>query len=429
MTSYLYRLFLFLLFLLGVPALFAQNIQNGFESAEHVFLGNEVALFFSPNDPGQTHRLLHMPNGLNLSYGDIVTLGDFYEIPNQPIAFGKTEQEREARFISAFNSFAVNPKALNEASALLNVIHHEQQIIRDGLRKGLPPEVIYEGIGTSPSRQFNCITGGGCSEKFWWTKKGRYLILAEDDFDHFGQNAWIAYFTGHEVAMHEAFLAKTFNDPKRLEIAYAMNAFASHFLSDRFSTGHIRTPRVELPAHTTPSVTGSLLSNYMHGEDSKYGLHVRNEKNETWVAYGDKHYFCKSNERHRQKLHEAMQASAQQVFVAFQSGMKQKTDALYAMIPQAIEIGYAAKHDIASLFYWDPSKQKLMRRKNLKNVFDKQWTSSWFGWSTLVELTKIHGLPTDAQSLLARSKYAKEALKLGLITDPNMVDYIKHLQR
>ncbi|MEF2985641.1 phospholipase, partial [Pseudomonas aeruginosa] len=72
-----------------------------------------------------------------------------------------------------------------------------------------------------------------------------------------------------------------------LELAYAMNSFADHFLTDLFSAGHLRVPRKQLAAVVTPGELGSLISRFMHDEDSKFGLKVRNAMGAQWHAYGD----------------------------------------------------------------------------------------------------------------------------------------------
>ena len=63
-----------------------------------------------------------------------------------------------------------------------------------------------------------------------------YLRLAQLNLDHFGEDAHTAYSAGHYTAMSEAANGN-------LEVAYAMNAFADHYLGDCFAAGHMRTPR------------------------------------------------------------------------------------------------------------------------------------------------------------------------------------------
>ena len=37
----------------------------------------------------------------------------------------------------------------------------------------------------------------------------------------------------------------------------------------------------------TPSKVGDLLCKYMHDEDNKHGIRVKNRKGDKWIAYGD----------------------------------------------------------------------------------------------------------------------------------------------
>jgi len=248
--------------------------------------------------------------------------------------------------------------------------------------------------------------------------------LIQEDYDHFGENAWLAYKAGHDVAMLAASAAHEARDIKQLTRAYAMNAFASHFLSDRFASGHMRTPRIELAASVTPSVVGSLLSGYMHKEENHYGLHVHNSRKDHWMAYGDRTYFLDINAENRAFLQEALQQSADEVFSAYQDGVIAKDD-VASLLPYPDEEGVASNLDIATMFYWDAHSMQLFRRSHLANVNDQHWTIDWWGWSTLLILSKQHPLPTLAQAQLILNGYGKEAVAEGLITDKSMLLVVK----
>ena len=66
-----------------------------------------------------------------------------------------------------------------------------------------------------------------------------------------------------------------------LHDAVAQTAFGLHFLSDAFSSGHMRTPRVVLGRE------GSLLAGIMHDFDNQLGLAVENQLGRRWRAFGD----------------------------------------------------------------------------------------------------------------------------------------------
>jgi hypothetical protein len=396
-----------------------------FASGEHFLLGNQIKLFFSANDPGQSNVDLHLPNGLSLSYGDILAFGDLYGTPDHPISYGKTPDEQNKLSIAAFDTFARDSNHKEEANQLVNIIVKEAKTVELGVKSGEKEEDIYKEIGEATNIAFNCATGGGCNSTTWWAEPGRYLTLLKTNYDHFGDDAVKSYLIGHHLALNEAYLAHQLQDPSLLQIAYAMNAFASHFLSDRFSAGHIRTPRYQLAKQVTPDTIGSLLANFMHNEESSNGIHVHNARGDKWIAYGDESYFNPNNKMNQDMIRETLQLSVNEVFKTYQTGVMQPDDEVLALIPYADEMGKNYVSDISTLFYWDSSKNKVARRNTTSNVYDRHFTTDWWGWTTLIQLTKERGLPSSMQQQLAASSLAKEALADGLITDKNIIALIK----
>ncbi|MEI6805791.1 MAG: hypothetical protein WCK49_04715 [Myxococcaceae bacterium] len=339
--------------------LFSLNLQATdyharFESFEHAAIGDNINLL------GINGKLLHLPNGLTLSFGNIIAMPDFYGIPGSPISDGASERERETRFLAAYKTLANDQNSIQEAMNIIAAIH----VLKPGEDQNL---------------QWNCLTGGACSGSSWWLEPGRYLSLAKTDYDHFGSDAIKTYLAGHQVALKKALEGN-------LEQAYAMDAFACHFLTDRFSSGHMRTPRRELADNVTPSVIGSLLANFMHNEECTHGLHVHNQQGDRWIAYGDGHYLDAKNKDNFKITQEAVQLSANDIYQAFSNRQLPTTYQQLALIPEADESGSNATLDIAPLFYWDSATSLLMRRVNLNNLNDYQWTSDWVGWSTLAAL-------------------------------------------
>jgi len=410
--------------LISIPTSFAHTPPLKFASAEHVVIGNNINLHFNQNDSAQIGIPLTLPNGVKLTYGDLISMGDFYGAPDEkPISQGKSDKERELLFKQAFYSFASNATTIDELNKIMNVVHMEQKIIEIGLNNNEKPEDIYKTIGHEFDRQLNCISGGGCDANTWWMTPGRYLKLVYMNYDHFGDDAIITYKVGHDIALELAVNAKKTHDIKKLELAYAMNAFASHFLTDRFASGHIRTPRVELPERVSSSQIGSLLANYMHAEESLYGLHVHNKNGDHWIAYGDKSYFSTQSEIHRKMIQTAVQKSADEVFAAYTLGTKYIHDRTINLIPEPDELMDASLIDISSLFYWNKQTNKLMRRQDMTNYYDKHWTDNWWGWTTLIELARARGVSNSAQAQLLQSKFAEKAIRDGLITNKYFISY------
>ena len=189
-----------------------------------------------------------------------------------------------------------------------------------------------------------------------------------------------------------------------------MDAFASHFLSDHFAAGHLRTPREELKNKVTPAVLGFLLANYMHNEENKHGIHVHNALGDQWIVYGDFSYFNPMNQINRQMLLRTLQQSADEVFNTYYSGAMPAKSNVLEMIPYTDPLNAGNNLDITPLFYWDNDTQQLFRRTNLSNPYDKNLTSSWWGWSTLILLKSQYGITSTIQLSLTKylSQYKSE---------------------
>ena len=98
-------------------------------------------------------------------------------------------------------------------------------------------------IGTSiGNKEWDHITGGKWLGGLPITH-GRMLKLAQNNHDHFLPYAKDAYLTGHLLALDKAREASEYagNKSKRLlHEALSLDGFACHFLTDSFSSGHIR---------------------------------------------------------------------------------------------------------------------------------------------------------------------------------------------
>ncbi|WP_422417228.1 phospholipase [Pseudomonas sp. GZD-222] len=360
-----------------------------FEGGEHIAIGDTTLLRFSTDSASiEAWKVaLHLPNGLALSYGQIVALGgDFYGIPEQPIADGASAQERVERFIAAFDSLAVLPASRDEASKILAIMQREIAAANQALKDGRQPHEAYDQLGDSLSEEWNKITGGGSfvSPMF---PLGRYLKLAAGNWDHFGEWALLAYIAGHTAALRQAVKAKASDDAGQLELAYAMNAFADHFLTDLFSAGHVRVPRKAIKDNVTPADLGSLISRFMHDEDSKYGLVLRNAQGDTWRGYGDKRYFDTIDVANRKQISKAVQASADEVFQAYNSGALPAPDS-YGALRIAADLQAAVESQAAGNFapLFALRNGKLMRRADVNNLNDQTQIDNWWGWSTYLLL-------------------------------------------
>jgi hypothetical protein len=302
------------------------------ESGEHTKMGDRLNLRNPNYESGISGEVfpLHLGNGLRLTYGQIIALsGDFYGIPERPISDGNTPEEKRERFRQCFHSLANKEESYKEATEILDIMRDEGQKVQNG-----GGSQAYGKIGTKINEKYNMATREGlfCLSPHPLYPPGRYLDLASHNWDHFGQHAVEAYKAGHSVALDHAVYASRLSDKSgrqhELCIAYALSAFADHFLTDLFSAGHLRVPRKKLhDARARNSDTdtiglGEVVVNLcamaMHAEDSRLGLKVRNLRKDNWTAYGDKYYFDKENTRNREMAEDAVIASAGEVYKVFE---------------------------------------------------------------------------------------------------------------
>ena len=288
------------------------------------------------------------------------------------------------RFSAAFNSLAVLPASREEAPKILAVMQKEINAVNQAIKDGKSAHDAYALLGDTLSEEWNRITGGGSAVSALFPL-GRYLKLAADNADHFGEWALSAYLAGHTAALQQAVIAHQSGTDQALELAYAMNSFADHFLTDLFSAGHLRVPRKQLAAVVTPGELGSLISRFMHDEDSKFGLKVRNAVGDEWHAYGDKRYFDAGDAANRAQVKRAVQASADEVFDAFISGVAPSPATFKAplYVPD-LNAAQNPANNFSPLFKMEGDK--VLRRKDVNDLNDKHWTADWWGWSTYLLL-------------------------------------------
>ena len=179
---------------------------------EHKFIGERIEL------KQDDLHYLKLPNGLEMTFGQIIALaGDFYGIPKHPIidpskGMNESDSERQQRFLAAYNSLAREPKL-----ELQEELNKEITRIR---RKG--ERIWLKGVTI---------------------QHGRIYKLAEYNHDHFVPYSKDAYLTGHQLALDKARQANKYGGNERkalLHEAYSLDAFACHFLTDSFASGHMR---------------------------------------------------------------------------------------------------------------------------------------------------------------------------------------------
>ncbi|KDN71570.1 hypothetical protein CSUB01_12117 [Colletotrichum sublineola] len=163
-----------------------------------------------------------------------------------------------------------------------------------------------------------------------------YVWIAYTNIDHFGEDAVTAYCVGHTRALQIAREAR--KEPSiekrmvKLRLAYIYEAFAAHYLTDLFSSGHVRSPRRQMhsTSWTQTAAAGlagtpiwDMQSRYMHDDDSATGIMVCNAKGDQWIEYGDKQFFEPQAIVNRARCMECLRVSAREVYeVGFGKGFE-----------------------------------------------------------------------------------------------------------
>lgn len=276
---------------------------------------------------------------LKLAYGEIIAIaGDFIGMTDGTISNAvslkdveKMRPELEERFRKAFGfllPYPGNPFYENENLEYLRGLFKNE----------------YKSLILALSKQFGVHFNNASShsvtskvkDQWAYSKSPGYVDLLSINVDHFEEDAQVSYAIGHTLALEEAkkgYALKAKGEQEEaiatLNKAYAMDAFASHFLTDLFSSGHLRTPRGPLldisksakyraMGYTATNV--GLMANAMHDEDNYSGLWLKNKEGQVWNAFGDGSYFDVKSEDNRFAIREALQASIDEIYKAFETG-------------------------------------------------------------------------------------------------------------
>jgi len=138
-----------------------------------------------------------------------------------------------------------------------------------------------------------------------------------------------------------------------LEMAYSMNAFSDHFLTDMFASGHIRTPRKLILQTCSNLDSGGLVAQWMHDEDNRNGLWINNLRGDIWNTSGDDNYWDAANAQNRLFIQQAVQISRNEVYAAF-NGANDSFGALQ-IVPIQNTVDPFILNNTCSLFVRDPS--------------------------------------------------------------------------
>lgn len=363
-----------------------------FDSAEHWSIVDGMRLPMADGSlaDAATH-LFAMDNGLQLTFGQIIALaGDFYAHPHQPIS---DQRDKEYAFSGAFDTLNRNPNT-RETKDILAIMEEEFVAIAQAIAAGESPHEAYAREQHRWDTAYNIATGGGEGFEVMISRWGRYLWIAAYNWDHFGEHARQVYRAGLEVAMQHAATASRQSGAERergLQRAYALLAFACHYLTDAFSAGHIRTPRRHLHAFplapwSTTAFLADLCALAMHAEDSYNGLWVSNAAGDRWIAYGDGRYFDDANAANRNVIRAAVRAAISDVHAAFLQGRPLTSPTSPTLVPQAPDRG--DQNSFSPMFAVDGASGNVLKRDNLFDPKRHQWETLVLPWWLIGPLAK-----------------------------------------
>ncbi|KAF4621926.1 hypothetical protein G7Y89_g14417 [Cudoniella acicularis] len=331
-----------------------------FEAAEHesVVFGVKLKNIHNIEIPATDHEIwtwnVPASNGMfglfrgkkqvKLGFGRIIALaGDFYSTHEddnrtpicgaftsgiQDVNFPPGFEAATRRFRSAVQSLKDDTdRNLVQINDLMDAENHGVDEAQHQATSRNPQNPIY----TIANAYHNHECGIPTNTEWWKAtmglknpKAGLFTWLCYINADHFGSDAVTAYKVGHNEAMRLARSAgQKSSDRERAD------AFALHYLSDLFSSGHLRTPRRQLhnDRYDEQSMSAARIAsgkgevpiwdfqaNYMHDNDSDTGLLVRNELGHQWLCYGDKQFKESWDIVNRARIMHCIQASVTELF-------------------------------------------------------------------------------------------------------------------
>lgn len=301
-------------------SMFMVSSVFSFDAYEHEYLGNSATLH------GLDSTVFTLENGIDISFGNLVSMGDFYGMANAPIAAdintfkAITEMDKlESRFLDSF--YALSKSNKDELKKILALLEKEKEYVKNAIAKGGSEEKAYADISSKENVEFEMVT------------HGRYASISSLNFDHFADPylhvATNAFLGGYNAALK---IAKDANpkDIEKLKQAYSILGFASHYLTDTFCSGHMRVPRFEIaesikgPFHEEIS---GILALYQHQEEGYYGLNVSNILGK-WKALGDSRLFEGEKDEIEMPI-KAIQKAIDDIYSAF---IKQPKDTSYDIL-------------------------------------------------------------------------------------------------
>lgn len=338
------------------------NMRLGFATPEHKAAGDAVTLrFIAPNGTVKPlnnkltmfsfNNSQPVRSNLVLSYGDIIALyGDYFSAA-QPISTQKDEISGANCFIDGFNQLANSRQPI--ISEVFDI--NKKSYVKNDTLNGYIQQIMLV-----------------------FTLGKKYFDNTNDNLDHFYEWSIIAYNTGHQVALqmakkgHEMRQMGDFEAANQyLNLAYQMNAAAGHYLSDTYAAGHLRELSLRQQLSARFGLIGGILVNNMHNEDNTLGVKVSNQAGDHWVAYGDENYNRAENATNRQMINKTLQASADEIFTTYQTGLAPEKSQVTNYLPKVDPVNNNAplfKSINDKIYYRDPLQELNPSKTSYKEL-------------------------------------------------------------
>lgn len=214
-----------------------------------------------------------------------------------------------------------------------------------------------------------------------------YLEVLTKNYSHFGWNSMVAYVENHQIALNkaqESFLMRKQNpnlSQQLLHEALIYNSFADHYLTDAFSSGHIRVPRIQIKKWAFENlkgafrtVRGDLLSLLIHDHESRHlktgderGMLVKNSLDHVWMTYSDGQMHAdkssaRANDAAFMMPMMALKQSFKEIMVSWQTG--QTPDGVFAATQYV-----PFSSDVPLVVKFSPEYQKIRHKEILRLVY------------------------------------------------------------
>lgn len=400
-----------------------------FDYSEHYSIGQNIKDILNANfseDKLLAEGKVQLANGMSIELAELYALmGDFFGIPDRPIAEGEGKLEQQERFIEAFDTLygkdnlseAAQQKQQTRIKNILLVGAIEKEALKiaeancqcKNKKECNCTQKALEEVADMTNRLWNVATGG--SNMTYPLSHSTYLALAKNNIDHFSSCAKDAYQAGHEKALaiiRQIRGASAEEQTKLIHKALAMEAAAGHFLTDLFSSGHVRVPRKALYNLKTlfgisvPTAITGIFTLVMHNEDGEHGVWVNDElTGEAWQAFGDATLFNGRSQENRIKAYTAARmgmlelvAEIRQakinnlVEVDEKAGSLPEFGTIYKLLPTPCNHSAIHHQKQTSLNHplFKMEDGKLKRRKDVGDPLCGDYIENWWVWSTFLRL-------------------------------------------